>query len=197
METEKGKLVAQQEGLVKKTRIMVVIDESDESFHGLQWTLDNLFGCITATAAPEQPEANDEAGSRLITLSLVHVQQAFHLHYVPAGPGGTVSTAFYIPSSVEESVKKAQQQIAKALVSRASDMCKDKMNIEVETLVFEGDPKEKICRAAQEMHVDLLVIGSRNLGKFKRAFLGSVSDYCAQHANCPVLIVKSPKEASK
>ncbi|MBA0776530.1 hypothetical protein Gotri_011513, partial [Gossypium trilobum] len=164
METEKGKLVAQQEGLVKKTRILVGIDESDESFHGLQWPLDNLFGCITATAAPEQPEANDEAGSRLITLSLVHVQQAFHLHYVPAGPGGT---AFYIPSSVEESVKKAQQQIAKALLSRASDMCKDKMNIEVETLVFEGDPKEKICRAALEMHVDLLVIGSRNLGKFK------------------------------
>ncbi|XP_017613407.2 uncharacterized protein LOC108458501 isoform X3 [Gossypium arboreum] len=89
METEKGKLVAQQEGLVKKTRIMVGIDESDESFHGLQWTLDNLFGCITATAAPEQPEANDKAGSRLITLSLVHVQQAFHLQYVPAGPGGT------------------------------------------------------------------------------------------------------------
>ncbi|XP_017613408.2 uncharacterized protein LOC108458501 isoform X4 [Gossypium arboreum] len=93
METEKGKLVAQQEGLVKKTRIMVGIDESDESFHGLQWTLDNLFGCITATAAPEQPEANDKAGSRLITLSLVHVQQAFHLQYVPAGPGGTAYVA--------------------------------------------------------------------------------------------------------
>ncbi|KAH1039264.1 hypothetical protein J1N35_041007 [Gossypium stocksii] len=122
------------------------------------------------------------------------VQQAVHLHYVLAGPGGT---AFYVPSLVEESVKKAQQQIAKALLTRASDMCKDKMNIEVETLVFEGDPKEKICRGAQEMHVDLLVVGSRNLGKFKRAFLGSVSDYCAQHANCPVLIVKSPKEASK
>lgn len=66
METEKGKLVAKQEGLVKKTRIIVGIDESDESFHALQWTLDNLFGCITATAI-------DKAGSWLITLSLVHV----------------------------------------------------------------------------------------------------------------------------
>ena len=27
-----------------------------------------------------------------------------------------------------------------------------------------------------------------------RAFLGSVSDYCAHHANCPILIVKPPKE---
>ncbi|ESQ48848.1 hypothetical protein EUTSA_v100218381mg, partial [Eutrema salsugineum] len=26
------------------------------------------------------------------------------------------------------------------------------------------------------------------------AFLGSVSDYCAHHANCPILIVKPPKE---
>lgn len=29
-----------------------------------------------------------------------------------------------------------------------------------------------------------------------RAFLGSVSDYCAHHAKCPVLIVKPPKEFS-
>nr|GMD44331.1 Adenine nucleotide alpha hydrolases-like superfamily protein [Ipomoea batatas] len=42
------------------------------------------------------------------------------------------------------------------------------------------------------MAVDLVVVGSRGLGQIKRAVLGSVSDYCAHHARCPVLIVKPP-----
>ncbi|KAK9036858.1 hypothetical protein V6N11_021783 [Hibiscus sabdariffa] len=184
METRKGKSPQLGQQGVKTMRVMVGIDESDESFSALRWTLHN----VCAAADGEE----DEHGFRLITLTLVHVHQPFHLYYVPAGPGGT---AFYIPASVEESIKKGQEHISKALLGRASDLCKDKKNVEVETLIFEGDPKEKICRATQEMHVDLLVVGHRNLGKIKRAFLGSVSDYCAHHANCPVLIVKPPKEA--
>ncbi|KAF3611038.1 hypothetical protein DY000_02050862 [Brassica cretica] len=66
--------------------------------------------------------------------------------------------------------------------------------IRSETLVFEGEAKEIICQAVEQMHVDLLVVGSRGLGKIRRAFIGSVSDYCAHHANCPILIVKPPKE---
>ncbi|KAF4369041.1 hypothetical protein F8388_013370 [Cannabis sativa] len=49
---------------------------------------------------------------------------------------------------------------------------------------------------SQQMHMDLLVVGSRGLGTIKRAFLGSVSDYCAHHAKCPILIVRPPKETA-
>jgi nucleotide-binding universal stress UspA family protein len=95
-----------------------------------------------------------------------------------------------------ESVKKAQQETSAALLSRALQMCRAKQ-IRTETLVLEGEAKEMICEAVEKMHVDLLVVGSRGLGKIKRAFLGSVSDYCAHHANCPILIVKPPKEMTK
>ncbi|KAL0662991.1 hypothetical protein Bca4012_099828 [Brassica carinata] len=59
-----------------------------------------------------------------------------------------------------------------------------------------GDPKEMICQAVEQTHVDLLVVGSRGLGMIKRVFLGSVSDYCAQHAKCPILIVRPPRETA-
>ena len=36
----------------------------------------------------------------------------------------------------------------------------------------------------------LLVIGSRGLGGFRGLLLGSVGRYCAEHARCPVLIVR-------
>ena len=38
-------------------------------------------------------------------------------------------------------------------------------------------------------NADLLVVGSRDLGGFKGLLLGSVSQACAHHAPCPLLIV--------
>ncbi|KAJ7971381.1 Universal stress protein A [Quillaja saponaria] len=66
--------------------------------------------------------------------------------------------------------------------------------IKAETLILDGDPKEMICHATEQMPIDLLVIDSRGLGKLKRAFLGSVSDYCAHHAESFILIVKPLRE---
>ena len=36
----------------------------------------------------------------------------------------------------------------------------------------------------------VLVLGSRGLGGFVGATLGSVSQHCVQHATCPVVIVR-------
>eukprot|EP01018_Ginkgo_biloba_P029616 Gb_01438 [translate_table: standard] len=55
-----------------------------------------------------------------------------------------------------------------------------------------GDPKESICQAIDKMQVDLLVLGSHGYGMVKRALLGSVCNYCVQHARCVVLVVRKP-----
>lgn len=39
----------------------------------------------------------------------------------------------------------------------------------------------------------LLVVGSRGLGHLQQMMLGSVSRYCAEHAQCPVVIVRPPR----
>lgn len=40
--------------------------------------------------------------------------------------------------------------------------------MEVKTHIVIGDPKEKICEAVEELHVDLLVMGCRSFGPIKR-----------------------------
>jgi nucleotide-binding universal stress UspA family protein len=55
-------------------------------------------------------------------------------------------------------------------------------------LVAEGDVSASLIAAAKG--ADMLVLGSRGRGGFVGLKLGSVSQECAQHAPCPVVIIK-------
>jgi nucleotide-binding universal stress UspA family protein len=53
-----------------------------------------------------------------------------------------------------------------------------------------GDPATRILDEAEQEHADLLVLGTRGLGRTKRWLLGSVSTRVLQHASCNVLVVR-------
>jgi nucleotide-binding universal stress UspA family protein len=59
--------------------------------------------------------------------------------------------------------------------------------VSCEAVVLEGQPAEALLGASED--ADLVVVGSRGLGGFKRLMLGSVSDQVVHHATCPVLVV--------
>jgi nucleotide-binding universal stress UspA family protein len=65
--------------------------------------------------------------------------------------------------------------------------------VPVHTVVAEGDPIEALVAAAQD--ADLLVLGTRGRSLFAGLLLGSVSQACAAHARCPVVLVKRDSEA--
>ncbi|WP_316528612.1 universal stress protein [Kitasatospora brasiliensis] len=60
---------------------------------------------------------------------------------------------------------------------------------EVRQSIVMGDPADVLLDAAKGAEV--LVVGSHGRGGFTRALLGSVSTHCAQHADCPVVIVRA------
>jgi nucleotide-binding universal stress UspA family protein len=64
--------------------------------------------------------------------------------------------------------------------------------VPLRTLVAEGDPTESLIAASKE--ADLLVLGSRGRSPFAGLMLGSVSQACAAHASCPVVVVKRTDE---
>lgn len=64
--------------------------------------------------------------------------------------------------------------------------------VEVRQRVVAGHPAQTLIDAARNAR--LLVVGSRGLGTFSAALLGSVALYCIQHAPCPVVVVRGPAD---
>ena len=61
---------------------------------------------------------------------------------------------------------------------------------EVRTEILEGSPAEAILEVVNARDCDLIVMGSRGLGRLAGALLGSQSQKVVQHAPCPVLVVR-------
>jgi nucleotide-binding universal stress UspA family protein len=66
--------------------------------------------------------------------------------------------------------------------------------VRLEQRVVEGIPGAVLVDESRD--ADLLVVGSRGHGGFAQLLLGSVSQQCAQHAACPVVIVRSKPDAN-
>jgi nucleotide-binding universal stress UspA family protein len=64
--------------------------------------------------------------------------------------------------------------------------------VPLHTLVAQGDPTESLIEASNG--AQLLVLGSRGRSPFAGLMLGSVSQACAAHAACPVVVVKRTDE---
>ena len=65
--------------------------------------------------------------------------------------------------------------------------------VTIEQHVVEGYAPQILTDASAG--ADLLVVGSHGHGTFTDALLGSVSQHCAHHARCPVVIIRAHSQA--
>ena len=61
---------------------------------------------------------------------------------------------------------------------------------ELKTESLEGSPAEAILSVTDARSIDLIVMGTRGLGRLKGALQGSQSQKVVSHAPCPVLLVR-------
>lgn len=101
---------------------------------------------------------------------------------VPIAPGLTVSAPEHIRA--EEAARTRGEEVLDAARALAAGVIQFAADLEF------GDPAAVIDRRAQELEADLVVVGSRGLGRLDRLLLGSVSSALVQRAPCSVLVVR-------
>jgi nucleotide-binding universal stress UspA family protein len=112
------------------------------------------------------------------------VQAVIVWHY-PVMAGGYA----WAPVSVLESTD-FREIAAKELNEAIADVVDPASGVQVGALVKEGNPAQVLLDLAEG--AELLVVGSRGHGGFAGALLGSVSQHCAHHAPCPLVIIRGP-----
>ncbi|KAH9609122.1 hypothetical protein KSS87_004488 [Heliosperma pusillum] len=159
-------------------KIVVAVDESEESMHALSWCLDNIV------------VVSEQTSDCFTTLVLLYVKP-------PPPPFSPFDVADYLlGNDIVGSMEEYSRKLVESVMSRAQAICmkySNNINIKVEKRVGSGDAKQVICGTVEKLGADMLVMGSHGYGFLKRALLGSVSYDCAKRVKCPVVVVKHPE----
>lgn len=125
-------------------------------------------------ATREAIDLAQQLGVPLLAVSVEH-------HSVPA-------YGYYGYAEVVAEMRKIEhervEELLEAVKKRASDA-----GVECETLALEGLPARRVCEAAAELNVRLVIIGAHGWGRMGRLIHGSVSTYVLHHSPTPVLVV--------
>jgi nucleotide-binding universal stress UspA family protein len=65
-----------------------------------------------------------------------------------------------------------------------------RVGINIHTVILEGDPASKIIAYSEMEGFDIIMMGSRGMGKFKEMIVGSISNKVIHHAKCSVMLVR-------
>jgi nucleotide-binding universal stress UspA family protein len=124
--------------------------------------------------------AVEEAQFRQATLRVIHAWQFSSL----AAPGieRSLTTSGGELGELRHVAEAALDATIQEFVGAPGD-------VEIERRVDQGAPAAVLVEESRG--ADLLVVGSRGHGGFAQLLLGSVSQQCALHAECPVVIVRA------
>lgn len=95
---------------------------------------------------------------------------------------------FILPEEIEEYEREELSKEEKYL-REALDIVKGE-GLNAYTKVLEGEPSEELMDYADSNGCDLIVVGHRGIGGFKRMILGSTASNLVKYANQSVLVVK-------
>jgi nucleotide-binding universal stress UspA family protein len=144
-------------------RIVVGIDGSPESAAALRW-------------------AAEEAKLREASVEAVHVW-----NYIPMT---TAADSGLVPMSWTDSaemVDATHDAASRAAAQEVEDVLGAGHGVTIS--LVQGDASEALLETAKG--ADLLVVGNRGRGAIKELLLGSTSGRVADHAPCPVVIVRA------
>jgi nucleotide-binding universal stress UspA family protein len=115
------------------------------------------------------------------TIHLAHVHQFGY----PATFMGPIFSAGELPESFEEHRNKQLAEELETVANKAGLDSRDQTHLRMGAAPF-----DEICRLAQEIPADLIIMPTHGYTALKHVFLGSTAERVVQHAPCPVFVVR-------
>ncbi len=132
-----------------------------------------------------------EARLRKTRLRAVH---AWALGYMGVPGGGLGYLGVPLDTNPGVAISDMRSAAGQLLERAIAALAGEAEGLEIERSLVEGGAAEVLVGAVGE--ADLLVVGSRGHGGFAGLLLGSVSQQCAHHARCPVVIVHAAERSA-
>lgn len=111
---------------------------------------------------------------------------------LPAIQRASVTVMHVVPPRVTSEEMQAQREEGAKMLARAVETLytHPQQFAAVTTMLREGEPKDEVLRAAEEIDADLIIMGSRGLKRLQSILENSVSQYVFQLTSRPMLLVK-------
>lgn len=169
-----------------KKLVAVCIDESVHSERAVKFLLDQVY--------------RDDMEVALVHIHVLPDLPAFGLYRNPKHEYIYSTNYFEAGASVQAEVYHESIQLSvsksRAIVEKYVNICKEKgitPKLFVETM--QESIGNTICKILSAHDCQLVVLGQRGLGAFRRTILGSVSDYIIHHLHIPAIIIPPIDEA--
>lgn len=110
-----------------------------------------------------------------------------HVALPPFVPDVTAMTASdpMLAISVDELMKSSREYLSSQAKTLFPDGPAPTLDVRI------GSPWMSVCEYARDKLIDLIVIGTHGRTGLKHVLIGSTAERIVQHAECPVLVIKS------
>lgn len=154
------------------TRLLVAVDGSENS----------------ARASKAALELAEKLNADLIVLHAI-ISPALYYHTETSMEGPVIE-----PPTHEKEIDlylEYARRVASGIVDKTvSEAKKRSITVKADTPEATGSVVETIVNQAVKENADLIIVGTRGLGGFKKLLLGSVSNGVVSQAHCPVLVIR-------
>ncbi len=124
-----------------------------------------------------------------------------HVIYMMMGVSGNVVGFYFNEKELEENMQKRVTHVTEEINERLKVFVDEKVADHPESAdkvvsieVCQGYPADEILKKADELHCDLIVMGTHGKGIVGQAFFGSVAKRVLRRVRKPVFIIPLPEE---
>jgi len=128
---------------------------------------------------------SEKAVALAIELAKLSGAKIHLLHCYQVNVGGVSPYGVTVPEEFNRQIREAAARSIEALEQQVAAS-----GVPVEAHITPSYPSEAVSELADEIHADLVIMGTRGATGLKHILLGSVAERTLRTAPCPVLTVK-------